>query len=135
MLPYRLEMGTKLKTPQADDLYQFWDDKITDVINERIKNSGSNLLINLASNEYYKAVKPHKINAHIITPKFLDAKNGQYKIVSFHAKKARGMMVHFATKNAITNPDELKNFDMAGYYFDQKSSSDDEWIFKRDERF
>lgn len=134
MLPYRLEMGTKLKTKNANDLYQFWGDMITDVINERIKESGSDYLINLASGEYYGAVNSNKIHAQIITPKFLDAKNGQYKIVSFHAKKARGMMVNYACKNNMKNPDELKNFDMAGYYFDEKASSDDEWVFKRDER-
>lgn len=134
MLPYRLEMGTKLKTPHADDLYGYWGDKITDVINHNIKNSGSDVLINLASNEYFKAVNTAKIKAEIITPKFLDQKNGQYKIVSFYAKKARGMMMNFCAKNQITNPDELKNFDMDGYYFDEKASSDDEWVFKRDEQ-
>lgn len=132
MLPYRLEMGTKLKTPHADDLYSYWGDEITDIINHNIKNSGSDVLINLASNEYFKAINNAKIKADIITPKFLDQKNGQYKIISFYAKKARGMMMNFCAKNQITNPDELKNFDMDGYYFDEKASSDDEWVFKRD---
>lgn len=135
MLPYRLEMGTKLKTPHADDLYQYWGDTITDIINERIAESGSDILVNLASNEYYGAVKPNKIEANIITPKFLDQKNGQYKIVSFYAKKARGMMMNFACTRQISDPEALKNFDMDGYYFDEKASSDDEWVFKRDERF
>lgn len=134
MLPYRLEMGTKLKTPYADDLYGYWSDEITDVINDNIKNSGSDVLINLASNEYFKVINTAKIKAEIITPKFLDQKNGQYKIVSFYAKKARGMMMNFCAKNQITNPDKLKNFDMDGYYFDEKASSDDEWVFKRDEQ-
>ncbi|UYZ71191.1 peroxide stress protein YaaA [Moraxella bovis] len=134
MLPYRLEMGTKLKTPHADDLYGYWSDEITDVINDNIKNSGSDVLINLASNEYFKVINTAKIKAEIITPKFLDQKNGQYKIVSFYAKKARGMMMNFCAKNQITNPDKLKNFDMDGYYFDEKASSDDEWMFKRDEQ-
>ncbi|WP_323843581.1 peroxide stress protein YaaA [Moraxella sp. Pampa] len=133
MLPYRLEMGTKFKTPHADDLYQYWGDTITNLINERIVNSGSDVLVNLASNEYYGAVKPNKINASIITPKFLDQKNGQYKIISFYAKKARGMMVNFATKNAITDPEQLKNFDVDGYYFDELASTDKDWVFKRDE--
>lgn len=135
MLPYRLEMGTKLKTPHADDLYEYWGDMITDVINERIAKSGSDILINLASNEYYGAVKPNKIHAEIITPKFLDQKNGQYKVVSFYAKRARGMMTRFACVNNIQNPDELKGFDMEGYYFDERASSHDEWVFKRDEIF
>lgn len=135
MLPYRLEMGTKLKTPHADDLYEYWGDIITDVINERIHASGSDILINLASSEYYGAVKPNKIQADIITPKFLDQKNGQYKVISFYAKRARGMMTRFACVNHIQNPDDLKDFDMEGYYFDERASSHDEWVFKRDEIF
>lgn len=135
MLPYRLEMGTKLKTPHADDLYEYWGDMITDVINERIHASGSDILINLASSEYYGAVKPNKIHAEIITPKFLDQKNGQYKVISFYAKRARGMMTRFACVNHIQNPDELKGFDMEGYYFDERASSHDEWVFRRDEIF
>lgn len=135
MLPYRLEMGTKLKTPHADDLYDYWGDTITDVINERIAQSGSDVLINLASQEYFGAVNTANIQASIITPKFLDQKNGQYKIVSFYAKKARGMMVNFACTRQISDPEELKEFDMDGYYFDPIASSDDEWVFKRDERF
>ncbi|MDO4442150.1 MAG: peroxide stress protein YaaA [Moraxella sp.] len=134
MLPYRLEMGVKFKTPNADNLYQYWGDTITDLINERIKDSGSDVLINLASNEYYGAVNPAKIDADIITPKFLDQKNGQYKIVSFYAKKARGMMVNYACTHGITDPEALKGFDTDGYYFDEKLSSDDEWVFKRDEQ-
>lgn len=134
MLPYRLEMGTKFKTPNADDLYQFWGDTITDLINERIQDSGSDVLVNLASTEYYGAVKPKNINAAIITPKFLDQKNGKYKIISFYAKKARGMMVNFAAKNNITDPEDLKKFDSDGYYFDEALSTDTEWVFKRDEQ-
>ncbi|WFF38395.1 peroxide stress protein YaaA [Moraxella nasibovis] len=133
MLPYRLEMGTKFKTPHADNLYEYWGDTITNLINERIAQSGSDVLINLASGEYYGAVKPNKIDASIITPKFLDQKNGQYKIISFYAKKARGLMVNFAAKNAITDAATLKDFDTDGYYYDESSSSDTEWVFKRDE--
>lgn len=133
MLAYRLEMGTKFKTPNADNLYQYWGDTITTLINERIAQSGSDVLINLASNEYYGAVNPKKINAHIITPKFVDHKNGQYKVISFYAKKARGMMVNFAAKNHITSPDDLKGFDYDGYYFDEAGSDERNWLFKRDE--
>lgn len=134
MLPYRLEMGTKFKTPNADDLYQFWGDTITDLINERIQESGSDVLVNLASTEYYGAVKPKNINATVITPKFLDQKNGKYKIISFYAKKARGMMVNFAAKNNITDLEDLKKFDSDGYYFDEALSTEVEWVFKRDEQ-
>ncbi|MCL1623250.1 peroxide stress protein YaaA [Moraxella sp. Tifton1] len=133
MMPYRLEMGTKLKVGDADDLYHHWGDLITNLVNQRIHESGDDVLVNLASNEYYKAINPQKINASIITPKFLDQKNGQYKIISFYAKKARGLMVNFAAKNTITNPEHLKNFDVDGYYFDDLASTDTEWIFKRDE--
>lgn len=133
IMPYRLEMGTKLKTPDGDDLYQYWGDTISEVVNECIHQSGSDVLINLASQEYFKAVNTNRITADIITPKFLDQKNGQYKIVSFYAKKARGMMMNFSAKHRLTNPDDLKNFDQDGYYFDEKASSHDEWIFKRDE--
>lgn len=134
MLPYRLEMGTKFKTPNAKDLYQFWGDTITNLINERIQQSDSQVLVNLASNEYYGAVKAKNIHADIITPKFLDQKNGQYKVISFYAKKARGMMVNFAAKNNITKPEELKKFDADGYYFDKALSTDTEWVFKRDKQ-
>lgn len=134
MPPYRLEMGTKFKTPNADDLYQFWGDTITDLINERIQDSGSDVLVNLASTEYYGAVKPKNINATVITPKFLDQKNGKYKIISFYAKKARGMMVNFAAKNNITDLEDLKKFDSDGYYFDEALSTEVEWVFKRDEQ-
>ncbi len=133
IMPYRLEMGTKLKTPDGNDLYQYWGDAISEVVNERIHQSGSDVLINLASQEYFKAINTNRITANIITPKFLDQKNGQYKIVSFYAKKARGMMMNFSAKHRLTNPDDLKNFDQDGYYFDEKASSHDEWIFKRDE--
>lgn len=133
MLAYRLEMGTKFKTPTADNLYQYWGDTITHLINQRIVQSGSDVLINLASGEYYKAVNERLINATIITPTFLDQKNGKYKVVSFYAKKARGMMVNFAAINDISDPQALQDFDMDGYYFDENSSDDTTWVFKRDE--
>lgn len=135
IMAYRLEMGTKFKTPHANDLYEFWQDIITDLVNERIQQSGSNILINLASNEYYSAINPKKINATIITPKFFDQKNGQYKIISLYAKKARGMMVNFASKHGIVEPQALKTFDTDGYYFDEYASDEHTWIFKRDERW
>ena len=134
MLPYRLEMGTKLKTPQADNLYQFWGDLITDLINARMKESGLDTLINLASNEYYSAVNPAKIDARIITPRFEDQKNGQYKVISFYAKKARGLMVNYAATNQITDVEKLKDFDADGYYFVDELSDDTQWLFRRDEQ-
>lgn len=133
MLPYRLEMGTKFATENADNLYQFWGDKITDLINERIDQSGSQVLINLASNEYYGAVNAKKINAKIITPRFEDCKAGKYKVISFYAKKARGLMVNFAAKHAISDPQALKAFNSDGYYFAESASDDRTWVFRRDE--
>ena len=132
MLAYRLEMGTKFKTPHADNLYQYWGDTITHLVNERIAQSGSDVLINLASNEYYKVINPKKIHATIITPTFLDQKNDQYKVVSFYAKKARGMMVNFAATHNISKPKDLQAFDYDGYYFDKQSSDEHTWVFKRD---
>ncbi|WP_294035540.1 peroxide stress protein YaaA [uncultured Moraxella sp.] len=134
MLPYRLEMGTKFKTPQADNLYQYWGDTITHLINERIAESGSDVLVNLVSSEYYGAVNPSNINARIITPRFEDEKNGKFKVISFYAKKARGMMVNYAAKHGITDPEALKGFDTDGYYFDSGVSDDDNWVFRRFEQ-
>ena len=132
MLPYRLEMGTKFKTAKADNLYQFWGDKITDQINQHLKQSDQ-VLVNLASNEYFSAVNPSKIKGRIITPRFEDQKNGKYKVVSFYAKKARGLMVNYAAKHQLTNAEDLKNFDSEGYYFVPELSDEDNWVFRRDE--
>ena len=133
ILPYRLEMGTKLKTSHHDDLYTYWGNSITDIINQRIIESGSDILINLASDEYFRSVNTKNINATIITPKFLDYKNGDYKIISFYAKKARGMMMNFATRKQITNPKDLQSFCDDGYYFDSAESSKTVWVFKRNQ--
>ncbi|OOR88872.1 hypothetical protein B0181_07600 [Moraxella caviae] len=133
MLPYRLEMGTKFKTPQADDLYQYWGSTITDLINERMAQNGADTLVNLASNEYYGAVQPKNIKARIITPRFEDCKNGKYKVISFYAKKARGMMVNFAAKAQLESPEGLKEFNTDGYYFASDVSDDKTWVFRREE--
>lgn len=134
MLPYRLEMGTKFKTPTADNLYQYWGDTLTDLINQRMVENGDNILINLASNEYFKAVNPKKIQAEIITPRFEDKNKNQdsYKVVSFYAKKARGLMVKYAAQNQLTKVEDLKNFNLDGYYFVENASSSTEYVFRRD---
>lgn len=128
--PYRLEMGTKLKHQRADNLYQFWGDRITTALNDE----NVELLINLASNEYYKVIKPKILNAHIITPVFKDYKNGKYKVISFFAKKARGMMVRYIINNRLEHADSLKGFDIAGYHYNAEQSSDSEFVFLRDEQ-
>ncbi|MDF1816602.1 MAG: peroxide stress protein YaaA [Verrucomicrobiales bacterium] len=133
MQPYRLEMGTKLKNPRGKDLYEFWDRKITDAIDEAVQKSGSDQLINLASNEYFSAIKKSALKSHIITPVFKDLKNEKYKIISFYAKKARGMMCDYMIKNRLKNPEELKKFNTAGYTYNKDMSDNVSWVFTRDE--
>lgn len=133
MQAYRLEMGTKLKNERGKNLYEFWGDKITDRLNAEFQAQNDDVLINLASNEYFKSVNKKKLNARIVTPIFKDWKNGQYKIISFYAKKARGMMSRYIIENQLTNPEELKNFDVAGYAFNPELSKQDDWVFTRKE--
>ena len=132
MLPYRLEMGTKLKNERGDTLYEFWGEQITDAINTQMADSNDKILVNLASNEYFKAVKKKALDAPIITPRFEDEKNGQYKVISFYAKKARGLMVKYAADNKLTSAEQLKQFDLAGYYYVDDASDDKTWVFRRD---
>ena len=131
--PYRLEMGTKLKNDRGDNLYEFWGEEVTKTINARMADSEDKVLINLASNEYFKVIKKKALNAQIITPRFEDEKNGQYKVISFYAKKARGLMVKYAADNKLTNAEQLKQFDLAGYYYVDELSDDKTWTFRRDE--
>ena len=127
MKAYRLEMGTKLNNEYGKDLYQFWGNKITDEINKR----ENEYIINLASNEYFKAVNKKIINAKIITPVFKDKKNGHLKVIGFFAKKARGMMTRFIVQKRIKNPEEIKLFQEGGYSFTENLSTNNEWIFTR----
>ncbi len=131
MQPYRLEMGTKLEVGKHRSLYEFWGDAITETLNSQLKKIKSKTLINLASNEYFDSVKTDKLNAQIITPIFKDWKSGKYKIISFYAKKARGMMSAYAIRQKITDPEALKGFDVAGYSFDEASSNASQWVFLR----
>jgi len=123
ILPYRLEMGTKFATQGASNLYKYWDMQITDAINEDLAQAGFNYVVNLASNEYYKAVKPKSLNAQVITPVFKDTKNGQQKIISFYAKKARGLMARWIVESGTDTPESLQKFDIDGYCFDEQQSS------------
>ncbi|WP_421920494.1 peroxide stress protein YaaA [Marinifilum sp.] len=129
---YRLEMGKKLKNQKGANLYQFWGDKITKSINKDLKEYHHKHLINLASDEYFKSIKAKEINAEIITPAFKDLKNGQYKMISFFAKKARGLMTRFVIQNQITNPEDLKAFDLDGYIFNPNLSKENSPVFTRD---
>lgn len=130
--PHRLEMGTKLKTGRKNDLYIFWKDKIVREINLAIKESESPVLVNLASNEYFKSIDQKKLKGKIVTPEFRDLKNGKYMMISFFAKKARGMMTRFILENGITDPEEMKAFDLEGYNFAPKMSSNEKFVFTRD---
>ncbi|HAI4893446.1 TPA: peroxide stress protein YaaA, partial [Escherichia coli] len=134
MQPYRLEMGIRLENARGKDLYQFWGDIITNKLNEALAAQGDNVVINLASDEYFKSVKPKKLNAEIIKPVFLDEKNGKFKIISFYAKKARGLMSRFIIENRLTKPEQLTGFNSEGYFFDEDSSSNGELVFKRYEQ-
>jgi len=127
--PYRLEMGTKLKVNKYKNLYEFWGAKVTEAINDELKDD--EVVVNLASNEYFKVIKPKILNASIITPVFKDYKNGQYKVISFFAKKARGLMTRFAVDQQIENVEKLKTFAVDGYAYDEKLSTITEWVFTR----
>ncbi|MBF0804777.1 MULTISPECIES: peroxide stress protein YaaA [unclassified Neisseria] len=135
MQPYRLEMGTPFANSRGKNLYEFWGGRITGLLNQTLEESGGNTLVNLASQEYFKAVDTAKLNARLITPVFKDEKNGQYKIISFYAKRARGLMVRYAAKHRITEPEALKNFDYEGYAFNAAASGENEWIFLRKEQY
>lgn len=133
MQPYRLEMGTSFKNPRGNNLYEFWGDRITQSLNQDLQKQSDGILINLASNEYFQSIRTNKLEARIITPVFKDEKNGIYKIISFFAKKARGMMSRYIIRNKLTNPEDIKNFDVAGYRFSKADSGQNEWIFTRAE--
>jgi len=128
---YRLEMGISLENKQGKGLYEFWASKLTDQINQDLKASKSKHLINLASNEYFKSLQADDINAEIIVPVFKDYKNGQYKIISFFAKKARGLMSAYIIRNRLKDPEELKAFNVDGYKFYKSESTESNLVFQR----
>lgn len=134
MQPYRLEMGTKFENSKGKNLYEFWGEQITQWLNKAIVEQGDKVLLNLASNEYFKSVKPNLLDADIIDVDFKDFKSGQYKIISFYAKKARGMMARYVIKNQLKTIDQVKAFDSEGYYFSEKHSSNKKLVFLRDEQ-
>lgn len=127
--PYRLEMGTKLKVGRKDNLYEFWDTSITEALNDEMEEG--ELLINLASNEYFKAVKANKLKGKVITPVFKDFKNGKLMSIMTFAKHARGQMVRYIIENSCETVDDLKGFDAGGYAFDENLSSESQLVFTR----
>jgi len=129
---YRLEMGTKLKNPKGSDLYAFWHNKISQNLQQTLQNLNSEIIINLASNEYFKAVNLKQLNAKIINVDFKDFKNGKYKMISFYAKKARGMMARFIIKNKLSTPERLTEFGAEDYRFCEIDSNPTKLVFLRD---
>ncbi|RDV29034.1 peroxide stress protein YaaA [Alteromonas aestuariivivens] len=134
MQPYRLEMGTKLQNPKGKDLYAYWGERITVELNKALHKQGDNVLVNLASNEYFKSVKKNALDGMVVTPVFKDFKNGQYKVISFFAKKARGLMARYIIQNRVSEVAGLEAFDLAGYRFSAQHSKGSELVFLRDEQ-
>ena len=134
MQPYRLEMGIRFENPRGKDLYQFWGDEITNTLNAALEAQGDDVVINLASDEYFRSVKPKALAGRIIKPVFLDEKNGKFKVISFYAKKARGLMSRYIIENRLSKPEQLTGFNSEGYFFDAENSSAEELVFKRHEQ-
>ncbi|MGA7305881.1 MAG: peroxide stress protein YaaA, partial [Rhodothermales bacterium] len=132
--PYRLEMGTKLKNVRGKDLYQFWGDDIVEALNRQLKSLKSSTVVNLASVEYFKSVNTDALKAEVVSPVFLDLKNGTYKIISFYAKKARGFMSAWIVRNRIEDPKKLRKFDVAGYRYSAELSEPGKPAFVRDQK-
>ena len=129
--PYRLEMKTKLKNERGDNLYQFWDDRITRSINKELKKQKEAVLVNLASNEYFKSVKPKLLEGRLLNINFKETKNGKTRVVAIFAKRARGMMADYIIRNRIEKPEDLKKFRLGGYKFNKELSDDKQWTFER----
>lgn len=129
--PYRLEMGTPLKTTRGKNLYEYWKMRINQQISDEMNHNGYKWLIHLASEEYAKAAHLDKIHSEVIQPVFMEEKDGERKVISIFAKRARGLMTRFIIKHRIYDPDLLKGFDVEGYVFDPRSSSDKTWYFVR----
>ena len=133
MQPYRLEMGTKFANKAGKNLYEFWGERLLKAINAELAEKPQPVAVNLASEEYFKAAVGGKIKGQLIQPVFEEWKNGQYKIISFYAKRARGLMTRYAVLNRLTEPESLKDFDSDGYAFAPEASDDKRWVFRRRE--
>lgn len=134
MQPYRLEMGTRLKNVRGADLYAFWGERITDALNRALKTAGHGILVNLASAEYFKSVRQERLQARVITAEFKEKSNGQYRFFSFYGKQARGLMGRYIISNRLTDPEDLKGFNLEGYRYNKGLSSTDTWVFTRDRK-
>jgi cytoplasmic iron level regulating protein YaaA (DUF328/UPF0246 family) len=129
--PHRLEMGTRLATAAGKDLYTFWGERITGALNAQAAATGAKTLVNLASEEYFKSVKPKLLDVPVVTPVFEEWKAGRYKIIPFFAKRARGTMARYASAKGLVEAEQLKRFKEDGYAFDKKASSESQWVFRR----
>ena len=134
MMPYRLEMGSPLKTRRGKDLYAFWGSRISDAIGEQLSATKSRCLLNLASNEYFRSIRPKQIQVEIITPVFKDLSNGKYRVLSYFAKKARGTMAAWVIRHKVKTINKLIQFDGDGYRYDEASSSENKPVFLRGSR-
>jgi cytoplasmic iron level regulating protein YaaA (DUF328/UPF0246 family) len=131
MQPYRLEMGTRLANPLGKDLYQYWGAQLSEYLNKRLRTDASPVVVNVASQEYFKAVDRKALKAPVVECVFQEYKNGQYKVISFMAKRARGLMVRYATQHRLVQPEQLRAFDAEGYRWDAKASKPDTLVFRR----
>jgi len=131
MFPYRLEMGTRLNTQSGTNLYAYWDDTITLEINKILLKQKDKILLNLASNEYFKSVQIKKLKGELITPVFKEYKNGDYKMLGVYAKRARGLMSRYILQNRIEDVENIKSFDLDSYKFNKKLTKDNQWVFTR----
>ncbi|HDK37649.1 MAG TPA: peroxide stress protein YaaA [Thiolapillus brandeum] len=129
--PYRLEMKTRLKNPKGDNLYQYWGERLTQCLNAELKNHREPTLINLASNEYFKAVKPRLLEGRLLNIAFKEEKNGKARIIAVFAKRARGMMADYIISNRLEASEAIKNFDREGYHYSAQDSDEKQWVFVR----
>ncbi|NJN23777.1 MAG: peroxide stress protein YaaA [Acaryochloridaceae cyanobacterium RL_2_7] len=129
--PYRLEMGTKFQNAKGKNLYEFWGSQISELINQSLEGQSENVLVNLASNEYFKAIDQKRLKARLLNIAFKEHKNGAYKVVAIHAKRARGLMVDYGVRNRIQTVEALKGFDLEGYVFREDLSTESDWVFAR----
>ena len=129
--PYRLEMGSKLRGSYGNSLYEYWDNKISKNLNQHAKKIGTDTLVNCASNEYFNAINLKNLSLNVITPVFMERKNGKEKIISFYAKNARGAMARFIIQNRLVNEQDLKRFNLDGYSYNQEKSKEGKLVFLR----
>jgi cytoplasmic iron level regulating protein YaaA (DUF328/UPF0246 family) len=134
MQPYRLEMGTSFKNARGKDLYAFWGERVTDSLKQVLEQQKKPVLLNLASEEYFKVLQAKSLDCPVISPVFQDGKDGKYKIISFYAKRARGLMARYVVENRITDPADLKGFNLDGYKYVASESKPEKPLFRRPER-